>query len=193
MATVEAMEELKRDMTATHVKLGSLENGMVEALKVEEKGELQKAAMNVVIDQACDEFGKIQTGQAALAEEAKREFQNQRDETAAQKDEMTMLKRDYENIGNDVRQESQGIKSVVTNVSASHGQELGAIKQRVEQIEKMLENKGRGGNTDAKGGEKMMGFIPVKEMKPKVYGGRIEEWRNWKDDMEDYGDTVKPG
>ena len=38
-----------------------------------------------------------------------------------------------------------------------------------------------------------MGFMPVKEIMPKVYGGRLEEWRNWKDDMEDYADTVKPG
>ena len=39
----------------------------------------------------------------------------------------------------------------------------------------------------------MIGVMPVKDMLPKVYEGKIEEWRDWKDVVEDYTDMIKPG
>ena len=56
---------------------------------------------------------------------------------------------------------------------------MGALIQRVDNLEKKIGETGgnTGGNSEGKG-DKIMGFVPVKEMMPKVYGGRIEEWRN---------------
>ncbi len=124
---------------------------------------------------------KLRSGQAVTIQEANKEFQRQRDE-------MTTLKGECKQFGNEVRQESQGIKSVVTNVSASHGQELGAVRQRLEQIEATLKNMGgnTGGGFEGKGGDNIMGLIPVKEMMPKVYGGKVGEWRDWERDMSRY-------
>ena len=40
---------------------------------------------------------------------------------------------------------------------------------------------------------KMIGFAEAKDMTPKVYEGKIEEWRDWKDSVEDYVDAMKVG
>ena len=39
----------------------------------------------------------------------------------------------------------------------------------------------------------MKGFVPIKDSVPEMYEGKLEEWRDWKENMEDYVDTVKGG
>ena len=45
------------------------------------------------------------------------------------------------------------------------------------------------------GGEfgKMGGLLPMKDVTPEEFDGKLEKWRQWKDDMVDYVDTVKKG
>ena len=39
----------------------------------------------------------------------------------------------------------------------------------------------------------MVGYLPQKNMVPKEYSGAVEGWRAWKEESEDYFDTVRPG
>ena len=79
------------------------------------------------------------------------------------------MKVECEKFGAEVRQESHGIKSVVTNVRAAHGQALG---QRIEHIENNMEEFGGngGGNSGGLGGgENIIGSMAVKDMLQKAY------------------------
>ena len=37
------------------------------------------------------------------------------------------------------------------------------------------------------------GYIPIKNLVPKLFGDKVEEWRTWKEDFEDYLDMSNPG
>ena len=52
--------------------------------------------------------------------------------------EVKVLKGDCEMFGTEVRAESAGMKSVVTNISVSHGEAIGKVMQRVSELEKKL-------------------------------------------------------
>ncbi len=58
-----------------------------------------------------------------------------------------------------------------------------------ELTSRMNEMGGSGGGTS----EKRKGYLPWKNMVPKKFAGKPEEWRSWRDDFLDYVDAVTPG
>ena len=54
------------------------------------------------------------------------------------------------------------------------------LQQQQQKLNEM-EGKTNQGGAMNKGGDsqKMIGFMEAKEMTPKVYEGKIEEWRDW--------------
>ena len=69
----------------------------------------------------------------------------------------------------------------------------GAFDQMKEKIMEVEHNAGsRGGQGGGPEG-RLSGYIPTKNMLPKVYSGKVEEWKLWKDEVADYIEMIKPG
>ena len=138
------VEELGREVGGLQSEVGAMKGQVEGKLKeVEDEGKRQTAAMNVVVEQARGEFGMVKQGLQNIVAESTRAFEGVMVE-------VTKLKGDCEMFGTEVRGESAGIKSVVTNMSTSHGEAIGKVMQRVSEIEKRLgmEHGGRtGGET----------------------------------------------
>ena len=67
-------------MSGIQATIGAMDAKIEEAArKTDEKMSSQAATMNVVVDQARNEYNKIVNDQATIAIEAKAEFQKQRD------------------------------------------------------------------------------------------------------------------
>ena len=68
------------------------------------------------------------------------------------------------------------------------------LQDEMAQVQKTLEKILKNAEFKDGGEEKRnKGYLPMKNMVPKVLGEKQEEWWIWKEDMEDYMDTTNPG
>jgi len=63
------------------------------------------------------------------------------------------------------------------------------IEDYVRTLEKQAEGIGGRRNVDNPKGK----YIPLKNIMPKILGGKVEEWRLWKEDVVDYLDEITVG
>ena len=46
---------------------------------------------------------------------------------------------------------------------------------------------------DNTGRDRHQGYLPQKSMIPKTFSDKVDEWRQWQEDVEDFMDTLNPG
>jgi len=184
-ATKVEFQALKREMDGVQVMVGQIERKVDEVkLELETKIEGQMVAMNIVVDQAKDEFDKTKAEQAITIAEASKEFQNIRKKI----EDMWQGCGDF---ANQVDTDKKGIQAVIEQVTRAQGEAIGRLQQQVED----LRNTGGGGSQGHGGGsaEKIFGYLPLKEMVPNIFDGKLEGWRKWKDDVIDFAEMMRPG
>ena len=117
-----------------------------------------------------------------------------------------------------MRTDIDGIKAQITNVTtreqgeriiqdgnareAVHLQKAQEVEERMrryerglqEMMEEMEEMKKRMTTAADKGDEKKcIGYINMKNKEPKTFGEKPDDWKKWKDDLEDFLDAHNPG
>ncbi len=80
-------------------------------------------------------------------------------------------------------------------IEALKGQLRGAFTEANQQIHNLDERINRLNDGGGSGStERRKGYLPLKNLVPKKkFGGKLEEWRTWRDDTMDYVDFVTPG
>ena len=78
------------------------------------------------------------------------------------------------------KKEFHGMQVGMRNLYEEAGLAFAGVKERLNQIEK-------------KYGNGMRGYIPTKSLVPGAYSDKVDEWRQWQDDVMDYFDNVNPG
>ena len=104
---------------------------------------------------------------------------------------MAELRNELGQTINDARAEFNKIREEMGAVWGQAGSAVGELRERIQQLE--MGSTGEGGGEDGirKGGGKG-GYLPMKNMTPKVLS-KEEEYRSWKEDVEDYLDESMPG
>ena len=126
------MEELRKEVGGLQSEVGVLRGQMEGKLReLGDEGQRSTAAMNVVVAQARGEFDNVKQGLQNIVADSIKAFEGVMQE-------VKVLKGDCERFGTEVRAESAGMKSVVTNISVSHGEAIGKVMQRVNEFEKKL-------------------------------------------------------
>ena len=92
-------------------------------------------------------------------------------------------------VVNAAREEFGNLQSNITSLHSKTAQTFAEVRDKVEQMEKQLDEKA----TDRNTGSNSHGFLPVKSMVPPVFGGSEDKWRSWQDDVSDYIDSQKAG
>jgi len=116
--------------------------------------------------------------------EAKKEFGGIREEIGETKDRIETLAGDAKMAFDQHYDAIVSAKRELTELQVSAESIFLQVKSKIEE----LERKGRSG-----GDNKMAGFVQLRNLEPKVYGGKIEEWKGWKETSLDYFDTMEPG
>ena len=83
----------------------------------------------------------------------------------------------------------EGAKTEFTNIQT-------AVKSLYEDSSKaVIELKDRMENVEKSGGKQggMKGYLPVKAMLPGTFTDKVEDWRQWQEDVMDYFDNINPG
>ena len=87
-----------------------------------------------------------------------------------------------ERFATTVEADKEGTKAVVNQVAQGHAQEIGAIKQRMEDMEKKVQEMSSSrqlgasrpeGQSSSKG---MTGFLETKRTIPKKFEGALKDW-----------------
>ena len=81
----------------------------------------------------------------------------------------------------DARAEFAKLQQGITELHQGTLNALTELTKRMEIVEK--------GGT----GKVQKGYLPTKSTIPKVMGGQEEDWRQWKEDTEDFMDDTNPG
>ena len=78
------------------------------------------------------------------------------------------------------KKEFHGMQVSMKNLYEEAGLAFAGVKERLNQIEK-------------KYGNGMRGYIPTKSLVSGAFSDKVDEWRQWQDDVMDYFDNVNPG
>ena len=89
---------------------------------------------------------------------------------------------------NDARAEFYKIREEMGTVWGHANLAVGELRDRIQQLEAGSTGEGGGEYGIRKGGGKG-GYLPMKNMTPKILS-KEEEYRSWKEDMENYLDEV---
>ena len=81
------------------------------------------------------------------------------------------------------RTEFVNIKAAVNDLYAKTEASIGEIQQKIISME----------NTAGGGRDRTGGYLPQKNMIPKPFSDKAEDWRQWSEDVADYLDSVNPG
>ena len=90
----------------------------------------------------------------------------------------------------------EGARSEFTNLRASQQALYESMATTVHGLDERLarlEAIGSAAQADVEGWGSRRGYIPTKFTIPKTFTDKEEEWRQWKDDVEDYLDHANPG
>ena len=83
------------------------------------------------------------------------------------------------------RTEFSDVKAGILHLCKATEEALKTVNEKIENIEA---DKGSGGAD-----WKAKGYIPVKNLVPKTFSNKEEDWRRWQDDASDYFDNINPG
>ena len=128
----------------------------------------------VFMDQVQKGFASASTGQDNITSEAQKKFR--------ELEESARLK--FEQIEESAKLKFQQGDA---NMVELHGRMEAAIRNMNTRINSM------GGPNDSEGNKSQKGFIPKKSLAPKPFSDKLEEWRQWQEEIEDYFDTMNPG
>ena len=87
-----------------------------------------------------------------------------------------------------VMEAARKFSEVEQRLSKLHGEAEGAVVELRTRVT-VLEEKGR---PEGKGNGHR-GYLPHKNTVPKTFGEKVEEWRQWREDVMDFFDEVNPG
>ena len=99
--------------------------------------------------------------------------------------EFTKHKLAMQEIVDSARKEFEKIQGDVQSLYQETKGAMEVVENRLTTLEKASKGANAGGS--------MKGYIPIKNMVPKVYGEKPDEWRQWQDDVMDYLDSINPG
>ena len=132
---------LERSDAALQTEVGALHQMLIDAHQdISDAQQLHATAMNQVVDQAKDKF----EGLVTTANQQSADIQMVVNES---RKEFGEIKKGCEDFGNKVEKyaaeataEREGIKAVINNVVAGYGQEIGAVKQRISDLEQRIQS-----------------------------------------------------
>ena len=84
----------------------------------------------------------------------------------------------------DAKKEFALMRSNFAEMFSLTEQHLTTMNERI----KSMEQQNTHSNTD-----KVKGYLPQKHIIPKIFTDKVEEWRTWQEDVEEYFDSVNPG
>ena len=67
---------------------------------------------------------------------------------------------------------------------------VNALEQRVQAVEAGGQWRGGGGD---QGGDRQRSYLPLKDLKPKNFAGKLETWRAWRQDFQGFMGAANPG
>ena len=85
--------------------------------------------------------------------------------------------------------ENKKLVEELKNTFASFESAMANVQQRIAMVESRSTAGGQGGGSE--GGLKHL--IPAKNMMPNKFSGKLEDWRKWRGDVEDYLEEMVPG
>ena len=83
------------------------------------------------------------------------------------------------------RKEFFTVKAAIDDLYYKTAQSVQALDAKVIKME------ASGSHGGSSGG--MKGYLPQKQMVPKAFSDKAEDWRTWQEEIEDYLDSVNPG
>ena len=99
----------------------------------------------------------------------------------------------------DVKADAQSAagKAMKVEAQAVHFRTQTLVDEAIEKIERRLKVVEEGGRVSSlRGGlpqRPSEGYIPQKQLMPKCFNDKPEEWRSWREDVLDWIDSVNPG
>ena len=90
------------------------------------------------------------------------------------------VQQEFNNIRVEISQAQTNIQTLFHETK----NELDGVKEQLNHIQKSSPT------GDAKGGKSI---VPLKELKPSLFDGAAEKWRQWIDEVKDYADACHPG
>ena len=87
---------------------------------------------------------------------------------------------EFNKIRTDVGQTQHNIQTLYQEIK----NELDGVKAQINHIQK------NGGKGDMRNGKSI---VPLKELKPSLFDGAPDKWRQWIDEVKDYADACHPG
>jgi polyhydroxyalkanoate synthesis regulator phasin len=132
-----------------------------------------------------------------VVEEAKVAFNQVSQEVKGTQANVQQLAAETKSFAETTEKEKEGIKAVVTNISAGQGAQIGQLTNRLEQLEQAMRNLPNNANPNNPNNnttnDKRIGFLKTDDMTPNTFDGKVEEWREWKEMVEDFLEALKPG
>ena len=126
---------------------------------------------------------EAETAAQIIVNDARKEFVDIRGNMEGLKDMVLGLAQGARTELDGFLRELQGAREELDQVKRQATDTFLEVKAKIEE----LERKGQSGET------KMSGFLLTKTITPKAFGGKVEEWRAWKDDAMDYFDEIQKG
>ena len=91
-------------------------------------------------------------------------------------------------VVNGAREEFLEIKKNLGDLYGHTADAFHEVRNKVNELEATMVNF-KGGTSE----KNFKGYLPTKNLVPKMFGNIEEEWRKWQDDVMDYMDTQRPG
>ena len=132
-------------------------------------GELQQLHVNVV-----NYIGSIDSEKRELLDQLNAEFDRNRVALVT--------------VVNGAREEFLDIKKNLGDLYGHTADAFNEVRNKVNELETMMSSF-KGGTPE----KNFKGYLPTKNLVPKMFGNIEEEWRKWQDDVMDYMDTQRPG
>ena len=133
-------------------------------------------SMKIKLDQ---ELGKLESDKQAFLSATSDALQLQKVELGHV---VEGARAEFNNLGSQQRQQQQNLEALYQQTQEA----VLGLRTRVTDVEEEMK-KDKGGRQEGRG------YMPQKNMVPSVFSDKIEEWRQWQEDVEDFMDTANPG
>ena len=181
-------------VTDMHTKLKEVDQGMLKLTdagrQVMEKLEQEKAETITHIQGFVAEAGAEFTKHRAAIEQIARDMtdtqKNIQSMTTGLREELDLIRAQVGSL------QTSTTSQRTTSDDAALKAELMKMQAEIQNLKSVEASRGSAAARFSDGG-KMGGFLPWKQLTPKTFGSKDEQWRDWVDEVRDYFDAVRPG
>ena len=179
--TKEKVDKAEKNLKDFEDRIHELEGDLETEKAKSNRAEIDVGKMQADVTSVSDKVDKVDVDCRLAIDNtvmsARTEFQTIRTDMGLMKDNVEDLAQRAAEEFNKHVNEIVVAKLEINKLKQDALEAFGQVKEKVEEMER----RGTGGKD-----KKMAGFVLLKNLEPKTYTGKLEEWKSWKNKCVDY-------